>query len=380
MRAARTGASRGEVAAQGRQRPLVAREGQVGPGLGGGRRAHHRQRQPGPGDRPGEPEGVLPVGEEERREGLHLGQRRDPQRRLGHDPQPPLGAEDRVAQVRPGGRGRVRRQLQRCPPAPRPFPRRRAPRSGRSPPTAGPSCAWPPSRRPSRAPSSAGSGRGSGSGPAARPRRPARPCRRRSVASRLASSRARRPGEARERQCKPRRTVSGGCHTARPRSSHRRTGRPGPRRPPPRQAARGPRAASFGKATPSGTAPSRPAPQRDPVGQALAPRVAHAHLGVVHDQPVAREARRGDRGDDVGQGRVPRRRRRARPLARWQPRRPAAARRRWTRRPSRSSVACGDDAPPRAARRVPFGRCERAGSHGPRYATSASSSSSQAAR
>ena len=88
-------------------------QGQVRVRLGGGRRPDHRDREPGTCQRTREPERSLPVRQEEGREDLHGRQRRDPQHRLGDDPEPALGTQHELPEVRAGRRGRMRRHLQR---------------------------------------------------------------------------------------------------------------------------------------------------------------------------------------------------------------------------------------------------------------------------
>ena len=55
-------------------------------------------------------EGARPVRKEPRRDGLGPWLRNDPDRRLGHDPEAPLGTEDELAEIRAGRRRGVGRQ------------------------------------------------------------------------------------------------------------------------------------------------------------------------------------------------------------------------------------------------------------------------------
>src|SRR6185369_14972935 len=70
--------------------------------------------QPGPADVAGRLEGARPVRQEPGRDRLDAPRRNDPDGRLGQDAGPALRPEGELAEVGPGRRGRVWRQLERA--------------------------------------------------------------------------------------------------------------------------------------------------------------------------------------------------------------------------------------------------------------------------
>jgi hypothetical protein len=92
-------------------RPVGEREERAG--LGEGRQAEHRQAGPRTGEVVGRLEPRGPAGHRPGIDPIRRGQRGRPQDDVGEEPEPALRPEDELAQVRAGGGGGERRQVER---------------------------------------------------------------------------------------------------------------------------------------------------------------------------------------------------------------------------------------------------------------------------